>query len=88
MGEISIHHLNSVNTKLSTQSIISILSTLVAPRLHQNPTKINWFGDSILYYKKAVIIRLHPQALQKPLLMTEERFLLSIYFEQRGNCFK
>jgi hypothetical protein len=37
-GVYSVLPLDGVNSKLSTQSIISILSTLVAPRLHQKPT--------------------------------------------------
>jgi len=46
-GENHVHTLIGVDSKLSIQSIISILSTHVAPQLHQKPTQINWFGDLI-----------------------------------------
>ncbi|MCJ7621884.1 MAG: hypothetical protein MUO76_00145 [Anaerolineaceae bacterium] len=39
LGEILVHPLYRVDNKLPIQSIVSILSTLVAPRLHLNRTK-------------------------------------------------
>ena len=48
MGEISVYPLDGVDNNLSIQSIISILSTLFAPKLHLKSTQINWFGGLIL----------------------------------------
>ncbi len=47
LGENYVQPLYGVDSNLSITSIISILSTLIAPQLHRKPTQINWFGGSI-----------------------------------------
>jgi len=49
MGENTVHPLYKVHHSLSTQSIVSILSTPIAPALHQKPTQINWIGGLFLF---------------------------------------
>jgi len=48
MGLNSVHPLYEVDNNLSIKSIISTLSALFAPQLHQKPTQINWFGGLII----------------------------------------
>jgi len=47
LGENHVHPLYGIDDNISIKSIISILSTLFAPKLHQNCTKINWSGGLI-----------------------------------------
>jgi len=76
MGVISVHPLDGVNSSLSIQSIVSILSTMVAPQLHQKPTQINWFDGSIdctdMPSNKILFSRTHS-------LILMSGFLFSIY---------
>ena len=59
MGESIVHPLDGVDNKLSFKSTKSILSMPTAPRLHQKPTQINWFGGLIFIGKYGPMSTFH-----------------------------